>query len=301
MVSIHLSEINPYIHRLTLILHARQTEKLLFIIHGGVIQINVDGSYYSDPDSAGLWIINTDGTNPHLILKGGEECANWSPDGQWIVFESEAQIYKAPVIKDSLDMSHLVQLTFASRNFFPAWSPDGQWITYNMSICEGPNSCGIWLMSTQGTQQRFLAAYGNYPNWDPLDMRILYLTRAVTTMGQVVGDSIWKFDVQANSKYFFLFLGGNNYDSRHPKYAPDGMKIALESNANIWIINSDGTNLKQTTVNGGLQPSWSPDGKKIVYIGFTFNKYDPQNNGTLWVMDADGSNKRQLTYGPKSN
>lgn len=77
------------------------------------------------------------------------------------------------------------------------------------------------------------------------------------------------------------------------------MKIVFESNTNIWVMNADGTNLKQFTTNGGLQPSWSPDGKKIVYIGFTNQKYDPQNNGTVWIMNIDGSNKQQLTYGPK--
>jgi Tol biopolymer transport system component len=62
-------------------------------------------------------------------------------------------------------------------------------------------------------------------------------------------------------------------------------------------MNMGGTNLKQI-ITSGFEPSWSPDGQKIIYIGFTDKKYDPQNNGTLWVMKADGSSRRQLTYGP---
>lgn len=267
--------------------------------HEGITRISVGGSYHTDSDSAGHWMMNADGTNPHLILKGNDINADWSPDSKWIVFEVGSQIYKAPIGGDSLDTAKIKQLTFGGRNFFPAWSPDGQWIAYNRSICEGPNICGIWMMTSSGTNHQFLAAYGNYPDWNPYGAKILFVVRAVIQQGQTIGDSLWTFNVSSNTKSFFTFIGGQNNDNRYPKYSPDGMKIVFESNTNIWVMNADGTNLKQFTTNGGLQPSWSPDGKKIVYIGFTNQKYDPQNNGTVWIMNIDGSNKQQLTYGPK--
>jgi Tol biopolymer transport system component len=49
------------------------------------------------------------------------------------------------------------------------------------------------------------------------------------------------------------------------------------SNVQIYLINADGSKPTQLTVGGqgGVEPSWSPDGKKLVF----------QNNG-LWIADG---------------
>jgi TolB protein len=274
--------------------------------HGGITNINREGAYQINTDSSGFWLINSDGSNPHLIMKGNQENACWSPDGRWAAFEMSAQIYKAPISENGVDTSGIVQLTSAGRNFFPAWSPDGQWIAYSQSICQGDNTCGIWLIKSDDTGQLFLSPYGNYPSWYPKGMVVLYITRAITSTGQVMGDSLWSFDVQANSRRFLLLLQGKNYDNRYVRYSPEGTKITFTSQPNggtnqIWVMNSDGTNLRQLTTNGGDQPSWSADGKKIAFVSYDYTKYDPENNGTLWVMNSDGSVKHQLTHGPAQN
>lgn len=269
-------------------------EKWIIYNHYGITRIDVGGSYHVNPDSAGLWMINADGTNPHLILKGDDVNADWSPDGQWIVFEVGAQIYKAPIVADTVDASKIEQLTFQGRNFFPAWSPDGQWIAYDRSLADSSGSGGIWAMKNDGTMRCSLFG-GAFPSWHPNGSILIGVIGTSPT-------SIWTRFVRYNFNQSMPLdtlqaVVGN--DNSYPKYSPDGVKIIFESNTNIWVMSADGTNPKQLTFNSGLQPSWSPDGQKIVYIGFTHKKYDPQNNGTLWVMNADGSNKHQLTYGPK--
>ncbi|MFH1236044.1 MAG: hypothetical protein V1685_03850, partial [Parcubacteria group bacterium] len=78
--------------------------------HLGVTRIYSDGSYKQNLDSVGLWMVGLDGSNPHLVMRGDYIYANWSPDGLWIVFHRGAQIYKAPVIGDSIDNTHIVRL-----------------------------------------------------------------------------------------------------------------------------------------------------------------------------------------------
>jgi len=55
---------------------------------------------------------------------------------------------------------------------------------------------------------------------------------------------------------------------RNPGWSPDGKKITYQdSEADLWIIGSDGTNLIQITKSDirEVGPAWSPDGKTIAY------------------------------------
>lgn len=90
-----------------------------------------------------------------------------------------------------------------------------------------------------------------------------------------------------------------------PKVSPDGKKItfsryktsAWDSPSSIWIMNIDGTDVTEVMSNPNqkmFNPSWSPDGSRIVFQaaskkGNNYNTYD------IFVMNADGSGLTQLT------
>ena len=74
-----------------------------------------------------------------------------------------------------------------------------------------------------------------------------------------------------------------------PDFSPDGKKVVFfslrEGNADIYVIDTDGSNLERLTDDGGnVSPRWSPDGSRIAY----------SHAGSLVVMDADGSDARTI-------
>ncbi len=250
----------------------------------------------NDGKDFGIYFINDDGSDRRLFHSGLAEAPAWSPDGQWIAFHQNAHIFKKHVETDSL-----VQLTLEGRNFHPDWSPDGELITYNKSICDGPRTCGIWLLNKDGANNIHIDSYGNYPNWHPFESEILYSIRTVTNEGTVLGDSIWIHSLVDNNKAFLTFLKKINYDNRYFDFSPSGSKIVFQSQPGpdssvpppwlpqIWIMNSDGSGLEQLTSTGGLKPAWSPDGQWIIYT-------ETYETGRLWLMRPDGSDKHQLTF-----
>jgi Tol biopolymer transport system component len=72
------------------------------------------------------------------------------------------------------------------------------------------------------------------------------------------------------------------------------LKIAFisdrDGNAEIYVMNADGTNQKRLTQNDGADGpfSWSPDGSKICYVSEQVGFIG------IYVMDADGTHKKLL-------
>jgi dipeptidyl aminopeptidase/acylaminoacyl peptidase len=92
-------------------------------------------------------------------------------------------------------------------------------------------------------------------------------------------------------------------DSVWAAWSPSGRLIAFArevytgvfvTRAAIYTMNADGTGLRSLTPTGlNGQPSWSPDGKRIVFSTLHFGK-----EATISVMAADGGRVRKLLTTP---
>lgn len=96
-----------------------------------------------------------------------------------------------------------------------------------------------------------------------------------------------------DGKYFVV------QHSEDPKLVkrPDGSEVIdfkETSNWDIFRFRTDGTERLQLTNDRASedQPTWSPDGKTIVYRKLNGKSFD------LYLMDADGRNKRELLIDP---
>jgi len=110
----------------------------------------------------------------------------------------------------------------------------------------------------------------------------------------VKDSNLWLMDnlgKDAHQLTHFNVLAHLPSGAQQPSWSPDGKRIAFrgrpdERNGGIFVIDVDGTNLKQLTSHWlDSYPDWSPDGRKIVYTNWPH----------LWTVDSDGTNAHALT------
>ena len=104
-----------------------------------------------------------------------------------------------------------------------------------------------------------------------------------------------------------------------PAYSPDGERIAFSSlrdsppgyksefpdYSELYVMDADGTNVERITYNERLvdfQPTWSPDGNKILVARGPSTVAPPANQLTgptdLWTINLTTGEERQLTNSP---
>jgi TolB protein len=133
---------------------------------------------------------------------------------------------------------------------------------------------GIHLIRTDGTGlQRLLGTRpgDQNPDWSPDGTRLVFWNGSLATE---TGE-IYVSDADGSNRR--LLTRHNRKDPRppsdqYPVWSPDGRLIAFEALSrddewHIWVMRFNGTGVRRVTRDGfgGSSPSWSPDGKRLVY------------------------------------
>jgi len=82
---------------------------------------------------------------------------------------------------------------------------------------------------------------------------------------------------------------------KFPAVSPDGKRVAFSMNKHIWLINIDGTGLRQITTGSKQEsfPCWSPDGKFIACI--CYGTFESTFYNAMAAVPADASSQVDLT------
>ncbi|HKC65279.1 MAG TPA: DPP IV N-terminal domain-containing protein [Pyrinomonadaceae bacterium] len=175
-----------------------------------------------------------------------------SPDGSSIAYSSDHNGNFEIYVKPLASGGHEIQLTSdGAQNFEPAWSPDGQYIAYHSR-----DRGGIWIVPALGGVARRLTEFGSKPAWSRDGSMIAFQSEAVRD------------------------LNGSAYGALPP--------------STIWTVQARGGEPRQITQVGVPQgghssPSWSPDGKRIVFLAYDTTLAE------IWSVAAEGSDLKQLT------
>jgi Tol biopolymer transport system component len=185
--------------------------------------------------------------------------------------------------------------------------------------------CDIWLIAADGTKAYKLVEIPNdfdhgviAPRFSPDGKQIVWTDRfrrpGILNAERHFGfwtvklaDFTWGTDsIPSVSTPKDLFPGYHSFIECYG-FSPDGKKIifcgsfATKSawTSQLFTMNIDGTGLQQITQGEqgtgdyNEHGSYSPDGKKIIWMS---NK-DNKNKGTdWWIMNSDGTNKKRLTF-----
>lgn len=240
--------------------------------------------------SKNIWIMDWDGANPHTITRDQTThlSPTWASDGISIYFTTfkggNADIYKM-----TAEGGNMKPFVVSPRvDSAPSVSLDGQWIAYS-SASDG--NAEIYRIRPDGTGKAQLTiSYGvdTSPSWSPTGQYLVFTSdRAGSGSPQ-----IYSMDVEGSNVQRLTYEGNYNETAR---WSPRGDLIAYASREigfQIFTIGPDGGRERRVTSDGSnLDPSWSPDGMKLVYTSVRSNK------SSIWTCNWDGTDPRQLTFG----
>ena len=231
-----------------------------------------DGKQIAFMSSNNIWVMNTDGSNMKQISQMPSGRGAWGPE----FHPSNSSLIYMDNSPNGLDFHWIViamqnegssrievQQVPGGEGFSPPkYSPDGKYYCYihnsrtpaiKVAQSDGSNIKTIKSDSSLADTVRW--GRGNNSN------KLLY--------GKKIGDIVSLYTIGIDGKNETRISPQNMGNCTNGTWSPDGKTIAFTSdNKQIYLINSDGTNVKQLTndIFENIEPAFSSDGKEIVYI-----------------------------------
>ena len=262
-----------------------------------------------------VYTANADGSHERQLLPTGAERPRWSPDGTRIdVFPHDVAGVSARIVNPDDGTSRDLANPNADHLFLDCrvWSPDASRLA-----CDGqswdvdPMLNGIYTVRSSdggGLQRLTSDPFGeDCPgDYSPNGKQLVFLRANDTTFAlftlKLDGKSDGKGDEDkglrqitpnASDDFFINFDCGS--------WSPQGNEVLFSAHApgdqrsTIWVVHADGKGLRQipipgcggaisdpTTI-GCFGPSWSPDGRKIVFVRRSAGQND------VYAVNADGT------------
>ena len=271
-------------------------------------QISPDGSQIvyvrqsmdimTDKTLQNLWIVDADGRNHRPVLSGTSSFSSprWSPSGDRLLYVSGAGDRGAELHVRWMDTGQTALLTNLPKNPSSiAWSPDGNSIAFDMFV----DSAGLELAKPPTKPKG--------AEWAAPVIIIDKLPYRADGAGYLDTGYSHIFVIPADGGTARRLTDGDYNHNGPLSWSPNGENIVFAANrienpiddpleAELWSIEVESGELTQLTDRNGpdFSPQYSPDGKRIAYLGFDDESLS-YHNARVHVLDIASGVSRSLT------
>jgi TolB protein len=239
-------------------------------------------------------------------LTSGPSSVAWAPNSREVVYSMDGSLWR-----QKIDSGTAEQLTDgAGYDYQPDWSPDGRCIVY---VSYRHDAMELWLLDVASGSTHPLTAGGAVnvePRWSPDGRQLAWVSTAFNRRFHIFvaevrnGQLVDERRVTGENKSTLPRYYYSAYDHElSPAWAPDGRSLLFVSNrghiygtGGFWSMavepGAAAHEIHYEETNWGARPSFSPDGRFLVY-----SSYLGRNWLQLWVMPSGGGDAFPLSYG----
>ncbi|MFI8823269.1 LpqB family beta-propeller domain-containing protein [Streptomyces sp. NPDC053431] len=217
---------------------------------------------------------------------------SWSPDGKRVAFlryGSGGAIDGIWTMKSTGGDLKPVPGTEGASD--PAWSPDGKRIAYSKPVDSQRELYVADVDGTPATRLTYSAQDEFHPTWSP-DGKNLAFSRADIASGT---SRLMRIQLSSLVQTPITLAGSHDWT---PDWSSGNRivfsRVDATGFAHLYVIRPDGSGTHRITSAraNDKNPSWSPDGRRLVFTRGGTDDADPEH---LFLVRADGTALTQLT------
>lgn len=245
-----------------------------------------------------------------LTSEGADFDVTIDKAGEYLIYSSTRHRQTSDIYRQRIDGSAITQLTDdASNDVMPALSPDGKTIAF---ASDRSGNWDLYLMDADGgpaVQLTYDRTHDIHPSFSPDGKRLVY-----SSLSERSGQ--WQMVViDVANPTTKRYIGHGLF----PQWSPKGNTILYQRARergtrwfSVWTVQLDErgeagspTEIVWSSAYACITPSWSPDGKAVVFCTVTNPEADTHGDrpaeSDVWIAKADGSGRTRMTQGRFAN
>jgi eukaryotic-like serine/threonine-protein kinase len=253
---------------------------------------------YARNSISSLWNVDIGTGKTEKIYNGDAVQPSWSHNGRWIAFWGlpEGTGKRSIWVIKALGGTPLEITNDNYINWSPFWSANDKYLYFSSNR---GGSMNLWKVKLNDHDEKISSEIEPVitPSLASVMAKMSLDGKKLIYVSQDTRANIYKISFNPVNET----ISGNpeavtegSKQFTFPSVSPDNKKLAAATfgqQEDIYIINTDGSGFTRLTndIFKDRCPSWSSDGKHLVFFSDRSGKYE------IWEIDIDGSNLKQLT------